>query len=274
MARRRKNPLVHAATLLPLAIGLASNLSTAPSAPGPERVSATAVTTGGGCVANLSLCPTTGCAQAKDPDEQILNETKRHRPSGSNAKALTWEDFSALQQDADSTVGEAKALGATDRDRLRNFAVSGGRVSEGDLVQLDGYLVGTPHPNTGESVNCNLKGSANNDFHIPFADDPDKTPFQGIVVEMIPQNRPTNWTIVTLNRVKRGRRMVRVIGQLFYDNAHRVNADEDAPIGGQPARFSLFEIHPITSVSVCKQSESVCTDWETLDEFAQEKTPG
>ena len=271
MPRGRRNPLVHAATLLPLAIGLASNVSTTPST---ESTHVGASRSSGACVAGLSLCPTTGCAQSNDPDEQLLNETKRHLPGTSTPKTLTWDDLSVLQEDADSAVGEAKPLSADDRAHLRNLSVGSGRVSEGDLVQLDGFLVGTPHPNTGESVNCNLKGPANNDFHIPFADDPDKTPYQGIVVEMIPQNRPASWTITVLNSVKRARRMVRVTGQLFYDNAHRVNADEDSPIGGQPPRFTLFEIHPIAAFSVCKQSETTCTAWETLDQFTNEKAGG
>jgi hypothetical protein len=144
-------------------------------------------------------------------------------------------------------------------------------------VQLAGFLVGNPHPNTGESVNCNLSGPANNDFHIPFASDPDQTPFQGIVVEMIPQNRPANWNIKVLKQIEAARRMVLVTGQLFYDNMHRVNPDQDDSLSGQPPRFSLFEIHPITSVAVCLRSDTSCDPsdraaWETLEDFAKAKS--
>jgi len=224
------------------------------------------------CHANLSSCPVNGCAAEGTP-HALLNETKRRIPAGSVAKTLTLDDFRALQEDADSTVGEDLELDASDRARLSGMSVSSGQVSEGDLVQVAGYLVGKPHPNTGESVNCNLTGSANNDFHIPFASDPDQTPYEGIVVEMIPQDRPTQWNIKALDGVEKARRQVLVTGQLFYDNEHRVNADQDDSKQGQPPRFSLFEVHPITVFAVCKSDscDSRQSDqWETLEEFSGE----
>jgi hypothetical protein len=36
-----------------------------------------------------------------------------------------------------------------------------------------------------------------------------------------------------------------------YDNKHSINDDEDNPMGGQPPRFSLWEVHPITEFEVC-----------------------
>jgi hypothetical protein len=188
---------------------------------------------------------------------------------------LTWDDFAALQEDADSTVGEDRELDANDRSRLRSLTVSSGHVSEGDLVQLAGFLVDKPHANTGESVNCDLKGPANNDFHIPFASDADNTEFEGIVVEMIPQSRPDEWNLKMLRKVENERRMVLITGQLLYDNLHRVRTDPEEPANGQPARFSLFEIHPITAFSVCLEADKQCdrtdaTKWETLEKFAKD----
>jgi hypothetical protein len=45
-------------------------------------------------------------------------------------------------------------------------------------------------------------------------------------------------------------------GALLYDNMHVTNGDANNPLGGQPKRFSLWEIHPITSVKVCKKAAS------------------
>lgn len=42
-----------------------------------------------------------------------------------------------------------------------------------------------------------------------------------------------------------------VRGQRFYDNKHRVNDDPDHELHGQPKRFSLREVHPITEFFVC-----------------------
>jgi len=275
MAKKKTNPLIHAATLLPLAIGLAAPKS--PPAMPAAGTTAAMHAKSAACQPSLSSCPAFGCETEGTP-HALVNEIKRNLPTSQTPKNLTWEDITALQQDADSTVGQDTPLDADARSRLHNLSVSSGRVSEGDLVQLAGFLVGNPHPNTGESVNCNLSGSPNNDFHIPFASDPDETPFQGIVVEMIPQNRPADWNIKVLKRIEAARHMVLVKGQLMYDNMHRVNPDQDDSLSGQPPRFSLFEIHPITSVAVCLKTDTQCdpsdrSAWETLEEFAAKSVP-
>jgi uncharacterized protein YgiM (DUF1202 family) len=152
-----------------------------------------AMAAAGKCATDLASCPNNGCSPADSP-HGLLNELKRTVPTGTSAVMLTFDDFAALQQQADNLVGEDKELTADDRAQLRNLTVANGHVSEGDVVSLVGYLVGTPHPNTGESVNCNLSGEPNNDYHIPISNDPANSDFQGVVVEMIPQSRPDNWT--------------------------------------------------------------------------------
>jgi len=62
-------------------------------------------------------------------------------------------------------------------------------------VRLVAFLSeGTPHANSGESVNCNLKREDNNDLHVSVTETKNGSEFDGIVVEMIPQDRPANWT--------------------------------------------------------------------------------
>jgi hypothetical protein len=133
-------------------------------------------------------------------------------------------------------------------------------------VRLVAFLSeGTPHANSGESVNCNLKREDNNDLHVSVTETKNGSEFDGIVVEMIPQDRPANWTS---NEVETLRGKVLLIeGGLFYDNLHVQNSDANHSVPGQPKRFSLWEIHPITSVKVCKkQTVSQCdperaSDW-------------
>jgi hypothetical protein len=276
MAISKKNPLITAGTLLPLALGLAMN-TTGTSKSATTTVRHEREGSSRACVATLDACTINGCANDSNPDEELLNRTKRHIPTGT-PKVLTLADFQTLQNQADSTVGQAQPLDANARAQLSNILVSSGEtVSEGDAVQVDGFLVGKPHPNTGESVNCNLKGASNNDFHIPFADDPDKTPFEGIVVEMIPQGpggqsttRIPSWSIANLNKVENARLKVRVVGQLFYDNMHRVNPDQDEQEPGQPPRFALWEVHPITAFLVCPKTTGDCAanEWQSLQDFA------
>jgi len=220
------------------------------------------------CQPDLSSCPPTGCAAPGSP-HGIANQLKQTVPAAASGAMVTFDDFSSLQQQADSLVGEDKELTAADRAKLHSLTVSNGAVSEGDVVSILAFLVGVPHPNTGESVNCNLKGESNNDYHIPISNDAKNSDFQGIVVEMIPQNRPAAWSLANLTQTESSQRLVMITGALFYDNLHKVNGDASNPVGGQPARFSLWEIHPITQFLVCQKTDNSCDaaqagDWAPL----------
>ena len=64
---------------------------------------------------------------------------------------------------------------------------------------------------------------------------------------------------------------MRVRGQLFYDNEHVVNDEPDHPVGGQPKRFSLWEVHPITEFMICKIPKKACDPsdaaiWQHLED--------
>jgi hypothetical protein len=182
---------------------------------------------------------------------------------------LTFDDFASLQQQADDLVGENQELTADDRAKLKGLALANGQVSEGDVVSIVGYLVGAPHPNSKESVNCNLRGESNNDYHIPLSYDPNNTDFQGIVVEAIPQSRPDPWNLANLTQVENNQQLVMVTGALFYDNFHLVNGDPNDPKRGQPRRFSLWEVHPITGFVVCTKLDNSCdpsqpSDWAPI----------
>lgn len=216
------------------------------------------------CAQDLASCPANGCSPA-DSSHGLANKLKRTLPTGTAATMLTFDDFASLQQQADNLVGEDSELTADDRAKLRDMAVANGHVSEGDVVSLAGYLVGTPHPNTGESVNCNLRGEQNNDYHIPMSNDPANSDFQGIVVEMIPQNRSDSWNLANLTQVANNQQLVMVTGALFYDNFHKVNGDPNNPVSGQPHRFSLFEIHPITQFVVCSKADNSCDPTQPAD---------
>jgi hypothetical protein len=239
-----------------------------PAQNGNNSIMAGARSGSSACAPDLASCSENGCSPA-DSTHAIANQHKRATPSGSGAGIiLTFDDFAALQQQADALVGEQKELTAEDRAKLSGMTVSSGSVAEGDLVSVVGYLVGTPHPNSGESVNCNLRGVKNNDFHIPISSDPGNTDFQGVVVEMVPQSRPDEWNIANLTQVESNQQLVMISGGLFYDNLHRVNSDQNHPKGGQPHRFSLFEIHPITQFMVCNKQDNSCDPSQAADWIA------
>jgi hypothetical protein len=216
------------------------------------------------CADNLASCPITGCEE-EGSEHALTNQLKRTVPAAGTPIKLTFEDFSFLQDQATTLVGQNQDLSQEDRNQLRGLRLesSNQTVSEGDLVELTAFLAATglpnrPGPSGAESVNCRLSGVKNVDFHIPMVADPDDTEFEGIVVEMIPQDRNKKWTSKKLKRIAREHRQVTVRGQLFYDNKHLVNDDPDDVVPRQPKRHSLWEIHPVTEFLVCMSANKKC----------------
>jgi hypothetical protein len=216
----------------------------------------------------LNACTTTkptGCSAAGSA-HGLVNQLKRTVPPPGTPTTLTFETFSQLQSAAVELVDQGVEIPPTERDKIKSIETAEGTVGEGSRVRLVAFLSdGTPHPNTGESVNCNLRGEANNDIHIPVTETKNGSEFEAIVVEIIPQGRSAN---LTSNEVETLRGKVLLIeGGLFYDNLHFANGDASNPMPGQPKRFSLWEIHPVTSVKVCqKATVSQCdpdraSDW-------------
>lgn len=237
----------------------------------PRSFALAAAPAKGPCHDTLASCGPDGCADAGTP-HALLNDAK-HGPTPApkgKAKAVTFKTFSALQTASDKTVGEAAQLDAADRESIQKLNVGGSKLGEGQLVSVTGFMVGKAHPNKKESVNCNLTAPADNDFHITIAPAAGDTEFDGIVVEMIPQDRNAGWTLDKLAKATKAKRRVMVVGTLLYDNLHRVNANPNNVLAGQPKRFSLWEIHPITEFYVCEKktcSPSNKSQWTALADF-------
>ena len=219
------------------------------------------------------MCPINGCSPP-DSAHGLFNQTKRRFPGTGTPRLLSFADFDSIQTQATSLVGQGVDLPATERNKLQNLQVSQGTVREGSLIMISGFIAQglDPHPNSGESVNCRRTAVADNDFHISLAARADQDEFAGIVIEMIPQNRPAGWTLAKLKTLKTQGRRVLVLGALFYDNAHVVNADPENPLSGQPRRFSLWEVHPITGFFICQKADNSCNpavpgDWIPLENF-------
>ncbi|MEA2572701.1 MAG: Bacterial domain [Acidobacteriota bacterium] len=220
------------------------------------------------CFPNLKTCPPSGC-MAADDTHGIFNIVKHGPPSGA-VKQVTLKTFAGLQTAADKVVGQASELDEEDRESIKKLKVGTATLGERSEVIVSGFIVGKPHPNGGESVNCGLSGVVNNDIHITISDDAENSEFQGIVVEMIPQERPDGWSTTALGKVARTKQRVRITGQLFYDNAHRVNSNPKRNLNGQPKRFSLWEIHPISEFEVCTKEPCDVTKkagWTKLEDM-------
>jgi len=99
----------------------------------------------------------------------------------------------------------------------------------------------------GEAVNCNEVLNETNDIHIPLVQTPGANECTSVTAEMSPHGRPVGWTPAALNVAGQ---VVRVTGQLFFDASHKLCVD-DKGSPGNPARESLWEIHPVYALDVC-----------------------
>jgi hypothetical protein len=91
---------------------------------------------------------------------------------------------------------------------------------------------------------CYLRGQANNDFEIRFAQKAHASEKDAIVAEMIPQNRPKEWTLAALRGLANDGRQILIVGQLMFDSHHKI---------GDSPRFSQWEVHPTTRLLICQR---------------------
>jgi hypothetical protein len=216
----------------------------------------------------------------------IQNRLKNNLCSTGQPTTLTFEDFRSLQEQvrtlnitfgATFSGGERVEHFPQDRSELSSGKLHtlGGRpINEGDKVQIVA-LMEDPHysdvgPGKGEDVNCHNETEEGNDIHItlvetpappkPGKDDPNAAQKEaafnevlctGIVAEVIPHFRPKAFEVNVLAPIADQHIPVRISGQLFFDASHHPCLGP-APGRGDPARASLWEIHPIYSIDVCR----------------------
>jgi len=191
------------------------------------------------------------------------------------AKPLTFDQLQQLQ----AAVEANKDINFGNRDEHPLSASPGPttdrtpltKLGEGQLRVIEGYVM-IARQEGGETVNCSKdvpNQPAYHDIHISLV--PDEQSIHGdeceaVVVEMSPHHRPANWTAANLQAVSSKHVRVRVTGQLFFDSSH-------SPCSGggrndsDPARFSLWEIHPIYKFEVCDGTD--CSTAVSLDQWLQ-----
>jgi hypothetical protein len=179
---------------------------------------------------------------------------------------VTLADVIAMQKDVENDtripIGQ-RDTPVPDRSVLRNIhTMSNGRkIGEGDRIRLVAFVTGAkatgttsrPDGTAGEGVNCRHLGAAINDIHIDIGSSPTTKACDGIVVEMIPHFRPAVWTPANLHKLRS--RPVRVTGHLFLDSRHNLSTCSNPSTRGDPPRISLWEVHPVYAVDVCKSAD-------------------
>lgn len=195
--------------------------------------------------------------------QKAQNTAKNDFCASGTPASLSFSHFDTLQASAAAAhipFGSAFHL-PPDRSQLaRLLPLPGvGTVGEGPVVRLAAFVIDAHYSNVsrGESVNCNNPGPEFNDIHIVLAEQAPtaQAPFDecsSVTAEISPHFRPVAWTPETLNNLARTKQF-RLTGQLFFNAAHR--PCEGGTVSS-PARRSLFEIHPVYAVEVCKSASS------------------
>lgn len=233
----------------------------------------------------LAACPKIGCTKPNSP-RAVTNSQKRTMSSTGSPAEITFPDLQDLQDDVSKKFdnGTITVLGqevpsygsmkaAPRKKILSGLKAGSGNFSEGDFVELFGFIAATtkePHANPGESVNCKLTGGANSDYHINVTPAKNEDETQGVVVEMIPQDphrKSDAWTTDKLKAIQTHQLPVKVQGRLFFDSEHSPNLVKGAN-SGDPRRFSLWEIHPLSSFFVCPTGACTkTTGWKALEDW-------
>jgi hypothetical protein len=285
-ARRRK--VASAATMLPLALGLAGNLATpkaahkgdaAPGAGAPIAIS---------CSLPFApiqrhhaiddACPASGNSQP-DTAQAAQNKEKNDFCAAANKPVnIDFDVLHQLQQDAASSgvsFGSDPQL-PKDRSLLHGLATKAGSIGEGTVVRLAAFVINA-HPSnvgSGESVNCKRPDAESNDIHIVLGQNSNHDDeCSSVSAEMSPHFRPDAWTPNDLNQ--HNERLFRFTGPLFFDASHRPCSGSTGP---NPKRSSLWEIHPVYAVELCGDASNNCKvdsdqNWISLSDFAGATAP-
>jgi hypothetical protein len=234
-------------------------------------------------VKSLASCPNIGCSKPGTP-LAATNSQKRTTAITSNPALISFTILQGLQDEVDkkfsngpvNVLGQSVASyhsmpGAARKVLLSGLKTGGKSFSEGDYVELSGFIASTklpPHPNTGESVNCKLTDPPSNDFHINITPTKNSDETKGIVVEMIPQDphRAKGWDLNKLKTIQQKQLPVKIQGRLFFDSEHVPNPTGNA--GSNPRRFTVWEIHPLASFFVCPSGScTTSAQWKALEDW-------
>jgi len=215
----------------------------------------------------------TSCGPDGNGGAEAAQNQAKNNFCASDAKPITIVQMKSLQEKVESdksipfgnedTHPLTSAPGpATDRSPLV-------ALGEGNEVVLTGF-VKIARQESAESVNCgkNVPNEASyHDIHVSIVTTPGKAECSGVVVEMIPHHRPTSWTPDLVNQVAKAQRPVRVTGQLMFDSSHSPCISSKA-LKGDPARTSLWEVHPIYKFEVCKTGDCSSGDgWVLVEDW-------
>ncbi len=274
-AQTRRRRLASAASIVPLAIGLASTGLPSGHAPSTPPIHGQTSAIAGSFTPVCALpfpgirnppaddhCGITGGSPtpAKQLESQAKNDfcEATHPP-----QSVSYQDLVDLQ-----TQSANVPKNIPDRKIVESLG-------EGKYVTYVAFVKDAHYSDvsSGEAVNCNIPGNDTNDIHIVLMpDDKDTDECNSTTAEMSPHYRPPSWTPENIMKAASGH-PIRVHGHLFYDDSHTPCTASSRP---NPKRKSLWEIHPVYSFEVCTQTsidvcKSATGEWTPLEKvFATE----
>ena len=285
----RRRRLTSAATMLPLALGLASNMST-PGA-GPQAMQAGAPTH---LVCTLPFdsirqhhpiddsCSASGNASVDNPKQKaqaLQNQAKNNYCATGSPVNIDFEVLHQLQKDAETagiSFGNDSQI-PSDRAVLRNLSTKAGSIGEGTVARLAAFVIKARYSNVGvgkgESVNCKAGDKESNDIHIVLGEKSNHDDeCSSVTAEMSPHFRPDVWDPSVL--ADHNEHLYRFTGQIFFDASHKPCSGGK----GSPKRSAIWEIHPVYAVDICIAPSNSCTvdsnqDWVPLSDFVGTAAP-
>jgi len=257
--------LATAATVLPLALGLASTQLPSGRPAAPTQAG------GGGIQISCTLpfdqikvqhpiddsCTADGNGKPDTP-QAAQNDAKNNFCASGPPVNVTFDVLRQLQQEAATkvTFGSDSKL-PTDRSLLKGLPSPVGTIGEGTVVRLAAFVIDAHYSNVGagESVNCKRPDRESNDIHIVLGENSNKDDeCSSATAEMSPHFRPATWVPESLNQ--NNEHLFRFTGQLFFDASHVPCTGGQGP---NPKRSSLWEIHPVYAVDICMDPANGCT---------------
>jgi hypothetical protein len=223
----------------------------------------------------IDSCPLDGSAPLGSGDA-LQNEKKNNFCAAGEAASIDIAQLAALQKQVEAVAGKNKYKAGSPPPNRAFLAPMG----EGKVVEFVGYVF-EARQECAETVNCGASSpnvDASHDIHIAMIAQPRKnkpsaeTPASqaeecgGFVAEMNPHHRPPEWTQCNVNEIAAQGLRVRVTGQQMFDGSH-VPCKGNIPVGSNPRRVSLWEIHPIYSFEVCPSGDCAGGGWVPLETF-------
>jgi hypothetical protein len=208
-------------------------------------------------------------------NSQTQNKVKNNFCATGTPETVTPDSLTTLQKS--TTVPSGFGKEPSDRAALE-------KMGEGKLVRMKAFLLEAHVADlpTGESVNCNGATADLNDIHMAMGTAHDTQECASVSAEISPHYRPDSWAQLGAfetynsttkkyvgNPALQARLLAqpyRLTGQLFFDASHA-----PCPCGTKcnPIRASVWEIHPIYDIEVCKAGtkcdESNDSDWVAFD---------